>query len=213
MTIAEITKIREIQEVLHFTTNKGITGILSTNSVKSRKLLPKEHYLEFIIQMNCPNRYRDADWHNYVNLSITQVNKSFFGISKDKWHAGMDGWWCILSFSPDILTHDGVVFCTTNNAYTTVVKRAEGPKGLEMLFAKKVIAYDSGTPAVRASTTPENLPTCNQAEVLYPDQLSLDYLDTIYCANAEDAAKIDSICRVCYIKTPRFKVIVNPDLF
>lgn len=183
---------REIKEILHFTTNKGITGILSLQSVLSCKLLPEEKYLEHILKINCPDRSRDIDWLDYVNLSISSINKRLFDISKDKWHSHMDGWWCVLSLSPEILTHSGVVFCTTNNAYNSVVKRGEGVAGLKELFADKVIEYESRTLATRRISTPSNQPTSSQAEVLYPQKLSLEYLQCIYVKESDDASAIES---------------------
>ncbi len=183
---------REIKEILHFTTNKGITGILALQSVLSRKRLPKKEYLEHILKLNCPDRSRDIDWLDYVNLSISSINKRLFDISKDKWHSRMDGWWCVLSFSPEILTHSGVVFCTTNNAYNSVVQRGEGATGLRGLFADRVIEYESRTFAIRRNSTPSNQPTSSQAEVLYPQKLSLEYLQAIYVKESDDASAIES---------------------
>ena len=104
----------------------------------------------------------------------------------------MDGWWCILSFSPEILAHSGVVFCTTNNAYNKVVQRGEGPSNLDSLFMERVVEYESGTIAVRRGSTPLNQPTSAQAEVLYPKELSLEYLQKVYVKESDDASAIES---------------------
>jgi hypothetical protein len=62
---------------------------------------------------------------------------NLFGISRGKWHSTMDGWWCLLSFSPEILLHPGVFFATTNNIYTSV-QRKMGAQGLNDLFADRI---------------------------------------------------------------------------
>lgn len=191
MTIREIILKRKIKEILHFTTNRGITGILASNALKARKLLPEEKYLEYVYQYNCPFRPRDQAWWGYVNLSITSVNRRLFGISAGKWHAHEDGWWCILSFDPKICTHKGVYFTTTNNMYSGVIRK-KGPLGLEALFAPSIAQWQ-GKAISRPSSLPENQPTCEQAEVLYPKEVSLEYLLQVYVANNEDAAKFDSI--------------------
>lgn len=203
MTIEDIIRKRGIKEVLHFTQNQGITGILASNAVKSRKHVSQDKYLEYILKFNCPDRSRDINWHGYVNLSITSVNQYFFRISKDKWHVGSVDWWCILSFPPEILTHPGVFFCTTNNAYSGVVVRGTGAAALERLFVDEVVEYESGTVARRKTSTPSNQPTCNQAEVLYPGELSLDYLKSIYVNTSDDASAIESLFAVY----PKFKVV------
>ena len=209
MTIGDIIEQRKISEILHFTTNRGITGILATGDVKSRKLLPKEKYLEYVYMYNCKERHRDTIWHDYVNLSLTTVNKKLFGISSGNWHAAMDGWWCILSFSPEILTHDGVIFTTTNNIYTGV-KRDTGPRGLEKLFSPRIIQWSNNI-VRRNPNIPTNQPTCQQAEVLYPQELSIQYLQRIYVEADDHASAIESQFDVLNI--PEYECLVEPDLF
>lgn len=210
MTIQQIIKKRGIEEILHFTTNKGITGILASGVVKSRKCLSRDQYLEYIIKYNCRNRSRDIYWHDYVNLSITSVNMRLFGISKGRWHSGEEGYWAILSFSPDILTHDGVHFATTNNAYADC-QRAQGPEGLEALFANNVRSY--GSIIRRGVSIPLKQPTCNQAEVLYPGELSLQYLNNIYVENVDHACAIESQFCIFPELPPLPRCIIKEELF
>ena len=210
MSISEIIEDRGIREILHFTTNSGLTGMLHLGLVKTRKSLPKEKYLEYILKYNCADRRKDVKWHDYVNLSITSVNLNLFGISKDNWHSGMDGYWCILSFNPEVLTHPGVVFTTTNNIYTGVC-RAEGKEGLEKMFAEKVTRWYGNT-VKRESNTPRNQPTCDQAEVLYPGELSLEYLRCIYVETFQDASAVESLFAV-YPDMKEVECIERPDLF
>jgi hypothetical protein len=196
MSIQNIIEKRGIQEILHFTTNKGITGILATKSLKSRVLLSEIQYLEHIYQYNCPDRSRDKDWWGYVNLSITSINTHLFGISTGRWHAKEDGWWCILSFSPEICCHEGVLFTTTNNMYSGA-KRTPGAKGLEKMFDPTIVQW-SGQTICRQTCIEENKPTCEQAEVLYPKELSLKYLTKVYVRDDETAAKYESIAQLLF---------------
>lgn len=210
MTIEEIIISRNIKEILHFTTNKGITGMLSTGLIKSRNLLPKEERLEYIYKYNCLDRSRDKDWWDYVNLSITTVNKNLFDISSGRWHSGEDGWWCILSFDSSICTHEGVYFTTTNNMYTGV-KRRQGSKGLEAMFATQIEQWQNKI-IRRGSEVPLNQPSCPQAEVLYPNEISLEYLKTVYVSTNEDAAKLDSILSI-FSEWKHINCVVNQNLF
>lgn len=176
MSIEEIIRSKGITRVLHFTTTSGLLGILATWAVKSRARLPKDKYLEFIYKPNCEIR-RDPDWLDYVNLSIQRINAIFFDICANRWHTDKE--WCVLSFTPDILAHKGVVFATTNNSYTGV-RRGTGASGLMALYAARMgqcHSWDSGFE--RPSGLAPNLPTCPQAEVLYPCELSLDFLNRI----------------------------------
>lgn len=209
MSIQKIIEKRDIKEVLHFTTNRGITGIIASQALKSKERLSKDKYLEHIVKLNCRYRNRDKAWHDYLNLSITSVNFNLFGISKNKWHKDMDGWWCILSFDPVILTHTGVYFTTTNNIYSSVI-RARGAEGLEGLFAKKVVRWN-GNICTRPNNYPENQPTCEQAEVLYPGELSISFLKHVYVAQQTHASAIESQFDLFNLKP--VQCIIKPDLF
>lgn len=213
MTIEDIIIKRGIKEILHFTTNLGFIGILDSSCVKPRKILPDNRRLEHILKLNCPDRSRDQEWHNHVNLSITSVNNYLFRIARVKWHKDGDvDWWCILSFRTEIITHSGVVFCTTNNAYTKVVKRGCGVTGLEGLFADTIVEYESGTTARRHPSMPPNQPTSMQAETLYPGELSLDYLQRIYVNEVEHASAIEGQWAI-YFDKPCVECVVRPKLF
>ena len=210
MTIDDIIADRHIEEVLHFTTNRGLTGILASGVVKPRKRLPLDKRLEYVYKDNCPDRSRDIAWHDYVNLSITNVNYRLFEISMRKWHSGTDDWWCILCFSPVVLEHQSVYFTTTNNIYTDV-RRAEGPTGLENMFADRVSRW-GGNVVNREPSSPANQPTCNQAEVLYMGDLSIEHLERVYVENGDTASAVESIVDVLD-SVPDFDCIVRPELF
>lgn len=186
MTVREVIKRRGITEVLHFTTHRGLLGSLHSRSVKSRKRLPAEVDLKFIYQPNAIYR-KDPAWLDYVNLSISRINTVFFATSC-RWHRAEDLWWCFMSFDPEILTHPGVYFATTNNMYTGVVQGC-GAAGLESLFAPKVVRYN-GNIAVRSAELADNLTTCVQAEALYPGELSVKYLKRVYVERNDDQDEV-----------------------
>lgn len=209
MSIASIISERSIAEIVHFTTNRGIAGVLASKALKARSLLPADKYLEHIYLHNCECRDRDAQWHGYVNLSITRINARLFGISAGNWHRDIDGWWCILSFDPSILTHDGVYFATTNNMYSGVQRR-KGPEGLEALFAQQITKWP-GKVVHRTSHTAPNRTTCSQAEVLYPQQVDLNHLLRVY---VRDGSHVDDIAGMCAaLSLPPIECGVAPEAF
>ena len=180
--IAQAISMRGIPEVLHFTTNNGLVGILHTGRLSANAYLQAEQKLMHILKINSTDRSRDAMWLGYANLSISRINDYFFNYSKSRVkheHA----YWCILSFDPVILTHPGVHFVTTNNAYPLTV-RATGSTGLEALFANSIRRKPSWT-AYRKADESTFHPTCRQAEALYPDHLSLSHLSKIYVENGD----------------------------
>lgn len=170
-----LARERGIIEVVHFTTNHGIVGALSRRAVLSRKRLPAEAHLEHVYRPNVNNR-KDPAWLDYISLSITRINDSMFESSR-RWHVEDGVSWVVISFTPDILTHPGVVFTTTNNIYPARL-RAEGSSGFEQMFAYHVASRYGGI-KIRQQNHPANCPTDRQAEVLYPGVLSLQYMQRI----------------------------------
>lgn len=213
MSIAEIVQSRKIERVLHFTTNRGSLGVLATKALKSRARLNDDALLANIVQFNAPDRSRDAAWHDYVNLSISKINASFFGVSAGKNHKDKDFWWCILDFSPSILSHNGVHFANTNNMYSGVV-RAQGPAGLESLFAPEIKQYQSqrqSSMVSRTSSLAPCYPTCSQAEALYPGEVSTDFLQAIYVL--ADASADELAGQVAAVAHRHVNIEVRPELF
>ena len=165
---------RDITNIVHFTRTNGLKGILSTGVVKCRRDLPEEDRVKHVYEPNAYDRSRDLDWHGYINLSVTKINIHMFNRSKN-WH--QEDNWVILVFDPKILGDPGVVFCTTNNAYP-VIKRCRGIQGFEQMFAPQVPWGYHGYIHNRTYRN-SNQPTDPQAEVLYPFELSLEYLKAL----------------------------------
>ncbi len=177
MSIQEKISELEIEEVLHFTTNSGLVGVFSTNKLVSRDHLKQEQALEYITRYNSKFR-SDPQWTSFVNLSLSRINSSFFEYSKS-WHHGPFDFWVILAFSPEILVHQGVVFTTTNNIYRRECIRGTGVTSLIKLFGQQVIAK-RGLVKTRKGELPKNWTTCEEAEVLYPKEIDLEFLMKVY---------------------------------
>lgn len=208
MSIERFINERGIQSVVHFTTNHGAVGILASNGLKSRHRLNTDEQLARIFQPNARDRNKDTAWLDYANLSISRINTSFFAYSGN-WHKEQDFFWCIFDFSPEIMTHDGVWFTTTNNIYTGV-RRAHGLAGIEAAFQQTTTLW-SGNVVTRPANHPSYLPTCPQAEILYPGEVSTQYLQRIYARCDSDS---DAIAGQMYAMGHReIPVVVNPDLF
>lgn len=208
MKIVDVIKQRSISEVVHFTTNHGLLGALSTGTLISRQRLPNEKLLEHILTLNCTIR-RDVAWLDYVNLSISRINNNLFTVSSTRWHRDKDLWWCILAFSPEIMAHDGVYFASTNNMYTGVT-RAPGGEGLEALFSSSIRQYNENY-VHRNSIILAHHTTCRQAEVLYPGELSMQFLRRIYVATPDHSDIVHAIY-VALGLTP-VDIVVSPEVF
>lgn len=190
--VLEAVRARGISRLMHFTTNRGLVGILATRACKSAPLLKQEDYLEYILTTNCPVRYESPKWQSYVNLSVEHINASFFGICEDGWHRNSDFWWCVLDFTPEVAAHDGVVFANTNNRYTGVSRKFR-VDGFQALFDIEVVQWHGRS--VRRDTTRESYPTCPQAEVLYPLEVSTRYLQRVFVRTDEHAAAVSAMAK------------------
>lgn len=206
MSVEQIIAAREIREILHFTTQFGLTGILHHRLVKSRNLLPEDKSLQYILKLNT-TRNMDPAWKSYVNLSISRINSELFGHSK-RWHPDVK--WRVLAFDPIILTHADVHFVTTNNAYFMHLERGTGPDALEKLFQPRV----NGVYGSQAQRTPDmhaSWTTDVQAEVLYPTQLSTDYLRRIIVPTQADAETVAG--KIASLGHPAVSIDIDPEAF
>lgn len=208
--LAEI-KAREITEILHFTTNRGLRGIFALREVLCRDRLAAEDYLEYILTLNCATRAGDADWTGYVNMSISRINDHMFGYST-RWHLNdEDLWWVVLSFEPSILANPGVWFTTTNNIYRDVIKRSPGIEGLRAMFADEVPWGYRGSVKRRYPGMPASWTTDPQAEVLYPRGVALDRLQAIYVRKSEHIDEVRSLQAA--LEVPSVPVTHRPAVF
>lgn len=213
MSVSDIISERGIEEILHFTTYKGIGGIFESGYIKSRDQLEESNHLEYIFTANVNTR-KDPDWTDYVSLSIERTNKAFFDYSI-QWNKDSSNRWYILSLDVDIISHEDVVFATTNNIYSNV-SRGRGQEGLERLYEDTIVTQlQCGKPHAiekRYSTMPEAWPTCRQAEVLYPGEISIKHLNTVYCRTDDDREA--AIYSRDFASTPEsFDIVVEPSRF
>jgi len=183
--VVAAAKRRCITSIVHFTTFGGLKGILASNAVKSRKDLPEDETVKYVYEPNAVDRRLDRLWHDYVNLSVTAMNRRMFNFSAREHR---DTEWVILEFSPEILGDGGVVFCTTNNIYPAA-HRCRGLRGFKQMFAASVPGR-YGSPTTRGGHGPHET-TDPQAEVLYPFELPLEHLHRVIVPDddVKDAVK------------------------
>ncbi|MFD9515102.1 DarT ssDNA thymidine ADP-ribosyltransferase family protein [Streptomyces mirabilis] len=199
---------RKITEVVHFTTNRGLLGILVEGGCKARAHLDEDAYLESIYHANSKFRREDPRYWRYVNLSISEPNHRFLRKSSEDWWANEDLFWAVLSFDPVIMTHSGVLFSPSNMAYDGITP-AQGPEAAEGLFGSRV-PYGFGRTTQRVNKEPHQ-PTEPQAEVLYPDAVSTQHLLRVYVVTEHDAARANAI--VSASQHAEVDIIVDPASF
>jgi hypothetical protein len=209
--IEAYARTRGITEVLHFTTDKGLLGIFATGAVRCRDLLDNDKYIEEIYTPNCNNRLKDAEWTGYVNLSVSRVNKYMLDRS-EIWHNTEDIRWAVLAFDVSLLAHPGVHFTTTNNTYRPSVRRGTGVHGLHALFADSVKWGYYGDYKCRYPGMPDAWTTDPQAEVLYPQQVSVGLLRALYVREPEHIDHIAGQMSI-FSTVPRVPILHKPEVF
>lgn len=216
MTLAGEIRQRQVTEVLHFTTQRGIVGVLATRELQSRFRLPQDKYLEHVLHVNAATRPESAavfdktqNWLDYVNLSVSEINRRYLEVSQ-RWHRNASHiWWGILAFDAEIMTHDGVFFATTNNSYEPYCVRGAGREGFSALFAPQIRRKETWW--VNRSGRAGNLPTCEQAEVLYPSSISTQYLRRIYVAEGDHHDQTRG--RLREFELQDVEVVIDPNKF
>ncbi|WP_350431353.1 DarT ssDNA thymidine ADP-ribosyltransferase family protein [Shewanella sp. H8] len=208
MEIEKSAISRGIDEIIHFTTNEGLIGILHSEFLLPNARLKEENTLEFIFSQNSEQRKeRDKKWLDFVNFSITKVNHEFFSYSQQR-RRSQTIFWVILSFSIKILNDDKVVFTTTNNIYPSCT-REPGLIGFDKMFSESIV----GKFQVNMLRTEHHLPswtTCEQAEVLYPDGCSISHLLKIYVRNEDNKHSVKGILAAL---NKDYDVVIAPDMF
>ena len=206
MSKEDIIRQRGINEIVHFTTHSGLTGILHQQQVQAQNHLRTNDTLQFILKINTPRNF-DPAWKNYVNLSISRINLPLLG-SSQRWHP--DANWRILVFDPVVLTHDNVHFVTTNNAYFQHLERGTGPADFEKLFSQRVLGV-YGQPVDRPPDHPPHWTTDIKAEVLYPNALSTEYLRRIIVPTEADAESVAG--QLFTLQHPSVPIDIEPQHF
>jgi hypothetical protein len=206
LSVVQRARERGITEILHYTTQKGVQGSVMKWATLPTQRLANEEELAFIYQGVWPRR--DPKWIDHVSLSISRINASLYDKSRVRYP---DFWWGILSFTPEILDHEGVWFATTNNVYDEVCERGQGTDGFDALFKASVPWGYYGAVIHRPAARPDNWTTDRQAEVLYPGELSLDFLRQIYVPGTQHRALVHAWCEV--FGRPEIDVEVDAAIF
>ncbi|MGO8114981.1 DarT ssDNA thymidine ADP-ribosyltransferase family protein [Rhizobium leguminosarum] len=212
--ISEYAGGRGITEIVHFTTNLGLTGCLHKVSLLSRFRLRTEESLAYILTLNSSFRKEEEPWFDqsekwidFVNLSVSEITTNLFRASL-KWHSGKDLYWVIMAFDPAVLDGEGVYFSTTNNIYQYTSRQTD-LDGFKKLF-EPIVKRRPGWTAFRNSR-PEHLTTCEQAEVLYPRQVDMLHLRRVYVMEGDLADRVTAV--LASFGRDDVEVVVDPAKF
>ena len=200
-TPSEAAAARGIEEIVHYTTQRGVFGAIAKGAILSRPRLDEDDWLEHIFSGIWDNNAK-AELDN-VHMSVGRINAYLLGRSKLQ---RPEMWWCVLSFGIDILDEPGVQFTTVNNIWPRRLK-GSGVAGFEGMFADSVAGRFEDVHH-RTNHSPAE-PTHFSAEVLFPGQIALDRVQRVYVEKPEHAWSIRTHCNT--FDRPSLDVRVQPD--
>lgn len=207
MSVAQAANARGITEILHYTSSKGVMGSVIVDALLSREQVEQTDEVRYIYE-GVWDRSRDVEWVDYISLSVTSVNTDLFQRSRRN-HP--DWWWAVMSYPVEILDDPGVMFTTTNNAYTETCKRGSGLDGFNAMFADAVPWGHYGSIARRHDAFPRNKPTHSAAEVLYAQSLPLSRMQALLLPDESKVSLISSWCEIYGRTEP--EVRIAPEVF
>ncbi len=197
---------RGVTEVLHYTSEKGVMGTIMKDTLLSRKRVEEDPDLEFVYEGVWERR--DPQWIDHISLSISRINLDLFERARNN-HS--EFWWAVMSFDPVVLDDDGVWFTTTNNVYEDVCERAQGEAGFEAMFGDRIPWGYYGSVRRRRADHPTHWPTDRAAEVLYPAQIPLQFLQRLCVPGTQHRRLVDAWCEI-YGRAP-LRVEIDPAAF
>jgi hypothetical protein len=199
----EAAQRRDVTELLHYTTQKGVHGTIASKAVLSRAQLDKDEYLEHIREPVWPRK--DPMWVDHISLSVSSINDDLFYRSRSHYpHL----WWAVFSISPSILDDADVVFTTTNNIFPKV-RRAKGVQGFEAMFADPV--YGKFSEVHTRAGKPDRQPTDRAAEVLYPVRIETQHVQAVYVSEKDHKHLVLAWCEA--LNHPDLCVEIRPAVF
>ena len=204
MKVSERARERGIQEIVHYTSEKGVMGTINKKALLSRKRVEEDEEVDYIFEGIWERK--DPEWVDYISLSISRVNLDLFKRSRKNFP---DFWWAILSFAPEILDHDGVWFTTTNNIYPPC-RRGTSIDGFEDMFSEPIPWGYYGYEKRRVLGTDDAWPTDRAAEVLYPGSIPLEHLQRIYVPGKQHRRLVKAWMEIYGIEDLPIEVGLDP---
>jgi ssDNA thymidine ADP-ribosyltransferase, DarT len=204
VTVVDLAAEFGVTELLHYTPNPGMLGTLRTECLLSRRRVEGNEEVAYIREPVWPRK--KERWTDHVSLSISRINAELFEQSRRHYP---EHWWSILSFDTAMLDVEDVWFATCNNFFPRC-QRNQDEAGFRALFAEEVVGK-LDTLHRRDDTMPASWPTDRTAEVLYPGQIGLSHLRSIYVSELKHRAIILAWSEALSIEPPM--VLIEPQRF
>ena len=211
--IQAFVKERGITRLVHFTPFCNLLGVYEMGALWAKQKIEtvaqskSDFFLLDYIRWN--DGLRLDGRRDCINLSIQRINQYLFTSFKKKFTEC--DIWCILEISPEILAAEGVSF-TVGNAASSYVRNCGTGIGIDALKAMFTDSVVVGNMYGRRVSTrmgvPNNCPTDRQAEVMFPDEINVKYIQGIVVESEEHHAMVSRALQIEYpeMKLPQVRV-------
>lgn len=178
--IREFVKQRNITNLCHFTTIDNLSGIcreggiLSIRQLQNRKL--------------CHHQIDEGRWDrkpNHICCSINSYNYKYMYHAKQK-----ADFWVLLFIKPDYLWKKNTLFCPINAATDCGAHIKQGFTGLQSMYADEVVDRSGRHTRQYLSDNYDYLPTCDQAEVMVHESISIEDISEIQINEIEHEERV-----------------------
>lgn len=211
-SIKKIIKDREITELIHFTSTRGLEGIFKARHILSRFELENSNFVDDNeILFNSNDTFR-MEGKNYINLSVSKPNKSLFNRFKHRKESDPTIGWCILKINPHVLLDDNLkCFFSITNAANSAAKNDYGIKSdvesFKKMFNDEVVVKNSyGSKTYSRFGLNKNQTTDNQAEILVEGKIPFKYINAICFETEHEKIRTSNIWSYLNLDNSKFEV-------
>lgn len=178
----EIVKNRGITRLCHFTKSSNLPYILGEGKEDSNGLISNDKVrASQFLSVNDINRFDGRP--ELICTSLQYPNFFFFDVSRKKNLDELLSDWVIILISPTIVDNH-TYFCPVNAATQNGKYISQGIDKFESLFSKDI---ESSKAPARSDNMAKNIPTDNQAEILFSKDIPKEAIIGLVFSNKEQA--------------------------
>ncbi|MCH1415894.1 MAG: DUF4433 domain-containing protein [Gammaproteobacteria bacterium] len=207
---------RGIINLVHFTHWRNLKGIYTLKKIISRKKLLKERLIDREDILFKHNDNFRMEGEQYINLSITHINRNLFKAFRSRSQNNASINWCVIKLDKQLLSDTSLkcLFSVTNAASATAKKYGIGTDliNFQNMFLNEINitnTFNSGT--IYRKSQKDNETTDNQAEVLVLGDIPINYIKKVCFESEEDLMTIQTTFDYYGLSSDKF--IVDKSIF
>ena len=207
---------RGIINLLHFTHWRNLKGIYTLKKIISRKKLLEERLIDREDILFKHNDNFRMEGEQYINLSITHINRNLFKAFRSRSQNNASINWCVIKLDKQLLFDTSLkcLFSVTNAASATAKKYGIGTDLIyfQNMFLNEInITNTFNGRTIYRKSQKDNETTDNQAEVLVLGDIPINYIKEVCFESEEDLMTIKTTFDYYGLSSDKF--IVDKSIF